>query len=364
VPTFDTRRPCRRAAAPLHERHADGTARQLTKRIKPASILFQRTLTSSRFTLTTVSVFAVVIWLAHMLATCGTADHLPYASLDQLRACLQSGTLLSMPAALLACGICVYLAAELNNAFSLLRVTSRTISSTLFLLVTGMASLHTIDAAHVVLACSVIGFFPLLSCYQRIDRRLMVFLAALSMGLTSCVQPAFAWMLPFLWIYLILLQAFSFRAILASLFGLITPWWLYAAGAFYTDQLPAFLAHAGEALQWTHPDYTTVTLQQAIPLATTLLVQLIGSVDYLLHKHLDRTRTRAFYNVILLHAALLWCWMIIRPQDIDHTLPAAMLCAAIAGGHFLALSHGRVQNIISIALALLLAASGIATLFL
>jgi len=318
--------------------------------------MFQKTITSGRFTLTATSIIAVAVWAIHAFLTQIPVDAAADTPLWGNVPLPLGHTLMSMSLALAACGFATFLAANLNDKFILLRVTSRTLSSLLLCLLTATASMHLIGSPHLILICCLLSYFPLFSSYQRGEHAVAPFLSALCLSLASLLHPHLVLLLPLLWIHLIQLRAFSARSFMATLMGLLVPWWMLFTAAVCTDSLPAFLTHASSALPTVLFHFEALTPDILPPLILTFAISAIGAIDYLNQRHLDKTRTRAIYNAVLLHSAILYLAIPILPADASILLPLLMADAAILGGHFIVLSHGRMQNIITILIALSLLA--------
>ena len=291
--------------------------------------MFQRTFVKGRFTLAVMGVLAAVAW-----------------------AVLPPPTSWMTLLGFLACAFCVYLLAELNNSFALLRVSSRTISCMLVLMLMPVTMLHELQTGHLLLLFGVLVYFPLLAIYQRPWATTLVFLAFLTLSVASVAFPPLLYFVPVCWVSMVLLRAMSLRAWMASLLGLVTPYCFVATWAYCTDQLPRVSEYLLEGLSVDFPDYSSWTLLYYIVAALALLHFGIGAVEFLVNKHQDKTRTRFHYYTVLLHGCATFLWLLIQPQHFQFIFPLCIVNAALFSGHFTALCLGRVQNIIVILLFL------------
>lgn len=292
--------------------------------------MFQKTIAQGRFTLAVVALIALVAW-----------------------AVLPPAWSLMLPLGFVACAVCVYLLTELNNAFVLLRINSRMIGSTLALLLAPAVMLHELHTAHLILLCSVVTYYPLFASYQRPHATVLAYLTYLLIGISSLSYPQLLHIVPVCWIAQIMLRAMSARSWVASLLGIVTPYCFLFTYGYCTDQMPLLTERFVELIRFDMPDYTSWTTVHIGIAALALLHFLIGSIDFLRNSHLDKTRTRYHYYVVLLLGTTAFMWLLLQPQHYLLILPLCLTNAAIMSGHFSALSFGRVQNIIVIILTVL-----------
>lgn len=303
--------------------------------------MFQKSLAQGRFTLLAVSLFAVLAWVA-------LPPHVSWL----------------LGGGLLACAVCVYLLTELNNTFVLLRRGSSMIGCVLALLLAPAVMLHELQVAHIILLCSVVAYFPFFATYQRPRATTFVYLAFLVISISSVPFPQLLHFVPICWVALVLLRAMSLRGLVASLMGIATPYCFLLTWAYCTDSMPLLTSRFAELMSIGMPDFTGWTLQHVVVASLTLLHFLVGSVDFLRNKHLDKTRTRYHYYTSLLNGGMAFAWLLLQPQYFLFIIPLCMTNASLLSGHFMALSYGKVQNVIVILLTLLsVAACALAAFF-
>ena len=81
------------------------------------------------------------------------------------------------------CALAVYLMAELNTRYVLLRISSRMLSTCLVMLCAAASMLHHLSPAHLMLVCAVASYFPMFATYQRPYSTTRIFLESLFIGL-------------------------------------------------------------------------------------------------------------------------------------------------------------------------------------
>lgn len=287
---------------------------------------FQKTISTHRFTLFAAIFAGFVIWLADRQ--------------------LDSMSLLGVIPAALA----VYFTAELNNAFGLLRISSRMISTLLALLLPMATFLHPLQPAHAVLLFSVAVGFPLYACYKRPNRAVMPFLAFLLLGCTALFVPQLLLLTPALWVSVVMMRAASLRSWVASLLGLAMPYWFAFTYYYVTDSLPAFADRWAQVIDLQVPDYSGLTLAHWLVLGLLLVLFGIGCVDFAQSVEQDVPRTRMIYKVEIVLGSISIVALLLQPQLFHELLPLCILPTVILSGHFVALSYGRIQNYITIGL--------------
>ena len=245
--------------------------------------------------------------------------------------------------------------AALNNRYALLRISSRMLSTCLVMLCAAASMLHHLSPAHLMLICAVASYFPMFASYQRPYTTTRIFLEFLFVGLASYLFPQILYLIPFYWVVQAMLRAMTFRSWVASLLGIITPYWFLVTYAYITNNLPLFTHHFADIITIEWPDYSVLTKKQNLVGGFTLLFFLLGAWDFYRKKHLDKTRIRCNYYAVSLLGAVSFVWLLLQPQYFNLIIPFCIVHTSMLGGHFIALSYGKVQNIITILLTLLAA---------
>ncbi len=303
--------------------------------------MFQKTIAQSRFTLTIASIIATLAWVTHALLrpTEAATTHFgrPWST---------------FAVTLLVAAVAIYLMAELNNTFALLRISSRMLSTTLAMLLAMASTLHTSLSSTIILTAFTAAFFPLFATYQRPYATGLSYLLYLIWGCIALLFPHFLMFVPVGWAAQIVLRSFSLKSWCASLLGLLTPCWLLFTVVFVTDHLTDWLnfVYGWLPLEW--PRYDDLQVKDIAVLGFTFLLFLLGTIDFLQTSHLEKTRNRYHYYATMLYGFVAYGWMLLQPQQYSLILPVCIVCSAIMGGHFIALSYGKVQNIITIVLTL------------
>ena len=243
--------------------------------------------------------------------------------------------------------------AELNNSNALIRIYSRMVSCS-FLVMTSMSLFlfRTINVAVVQITFITFLLF-LLRTYQKPNATGLTFYAFCALGIGSIVFPQILLFLPMLWIVMaVCMQSFSPRVLLSSVFGIITPYWFVVAWLIYTDNIDWLGSHFLSVFQFSKPFFAAgVGLHEWLTFAFVLLCAIIGGVHFVLFSYQDRIRIRMIYELFITLNCITVIFAILQPQHFDFLLGMSIVLTAPLIGHWLALTHSRLSNIVSMVLA-------------
>lgn len=250
-----------------------------------------------------------------------------------------------------------YFMVELNNSFSLIRIYSRMVSCSFIMLTTMAMSLFEDLHVPIVTLCLVLFYMFSFQCYQGQTRSVPVkiFLAFVFMGLASVFWVQVLFFVPVMWILIAFnLQAMSARAFVASLLGLLLPYWFLAGYYAATDDLLTFAAHFMQ-LATFQPllHYETLHAADVAVLLFFVVAALLGGVHFLLTSFNDRIRTRMFYDIFITVDLLALVFIVLQPKHFGMLMGVMAVNTSPLIGHFIALTRSRLTNIITIVLVVL-----------
>ncbi len=237
---------------------------------------------------------------------------------------------------------------ELNNSNSLIRIYSRMVSCS-FLVMTLMAT-YMFDSIPVgIVQLSFIGFYlTIFRAYQDQSATGWVFYAFFAIGLASVAFGKILFFVPILWVMLATnVLAFSVRTFMASILGIVAPYWFVGAYYAYTDNLQGLLTHFLDMAQF-EPLFNLSVLDtpRIVTLVFVLAVALLGSIHFLVYSYQDKIRTRMIYEMFITLDACCFVFIFLQPILFDALLSMAIVTTAPLIGHFLALTHSKLSNIV------------------
>lgn len=283
----------------------------------------QNKVAESRLALPTTIAYAVVVWLL--------------AGLVQDALWLQFGCF----------ALAAFLMVELNNINALIRIYSRMVSCS-FLAMSCMLCFLFPSTSGAIMAPLIIGsMVSLFAGYQDKLAAKPSYYAFLLIGLASLAFVQILFFVPLIWLLMaFLLQCFSWRTWVASILGLLTPYWFGCCWWAWQQDFTFLLNHFMALGDFARPlDFSLLTVPQIVSLAVVMLFAVIGIVHYLRKYHDDKIRIRLIYGVFIwtnLAAAL---FLVLQPQHYDCLMRMMVINTAPLIGHFLALTRTRWTNI-------------------
>lgn len=243
--------------------------------------------------------------------------------------------------------------AELNNGYSLIRIYSRMVSCSFMVMITMSLTLFESVTVAVVMVAFIAFLLLIFRAYQNPGAVGWVFYAFVALGISSIVFSKSLLFVPVLWVIMAVnVLCFSPRTLIASLLGIITPYWFVAAWLIYQGNISYLGTHFLSALQFGTPfQFSILNIHQLLTFAFVLVLAVIGAVHFFLYSYQDRIRIRLMYETFVVLDACAVIFAILQPQYFDEMLGMSIVTTATLIGHFLALTHSRLSNITMFVLA-------------
>ena len=286
----------------------------------------QNRIAESRYALPVVSVAAIFVCVA--------------AGLFAMQLWAQFGVL----------ALSTYMMMLMNNQHALIRIYSRMVSCAfLVLFLTALFLFPHLDSGVMALGYAI--FYTLLfHSYQDKNAAGFVFYAFLCLGVVSMVWMRVLWLVPVFWILLASkMLAFSMRTFTASLLGLVFPYWLVGCYMIYTHSLSYSFSSFSSFVELTPvADFSSLPIMAVVVVVWVLLLGILGMCHYLHTSYNDKISTRMVYEFLVIMQVLLSLFVFLQPQNYAEILPLLLVNTSPLIAHFLALSHGKLSNIMFI----------------
>jgi hypothetical protein len=285
---------------------------------------FQNRIAESRWSALATGVISLVIWMAAGLMTL-KPDY------------LVAFVCLAMTSVMMG---------QLNSVNALIRIYSRMIMCS-FLVITCIATFLFSDIRTALVSlCSAIFYIFLFHCYQDKNSPGYIYYAYLAIGLASVFWVQILFFLPVLWVVTSTnILALNFRNFIASLLGVLTPYWFLLAWYAYTYDMQAFADHFTDIAKFGNvADYTILTSHQVITFAFIVLITITGMIHYANTAHKDNIRTRMFYETFITVDVLALTFVILQPQHFAFLYSIMAINTAPLIGHFIALTKTKWTN--------------------
>ena len=273
----------------------------------------------------------------------------PVTVLYGLLLCLIGGVIQHQWWIQLACYIlATYLMILLNNFHALIRIYSRAITSA-FIILSGVACFIFPSLEGCIVTVGLVAsLLTLFTTYQNREAAGWIYYTFLILGVASVANIHFLVFIPIYWIMMIFINSLSLRTFIASLFGLLTPYWIWIAVVlfFYKDNLTPFTSLFQPLTEVTFFNaYGSIPLSHYLTYAFLVILAFTGIIHFLRKSYNDKIRTRQFYYSIIFFDIVVLVLLALFPQYYDLLFRPAIILTSPLIGHFIALTRTKITNI-------------------
>ena len=273
----------------------------------------------------------------------------PVTVLYGLLLCLIGGVIQHQWWIQLACYIlATYLMILLNNFHALIRIYSRAITSA-FIILSGVACFIFPSLEGCIVTVGLVAsLLTLFTTYQNREAAGWIYYTFLILGVASVANIHFLVFIPIYWIMMIFINSLSLRTFIASLFGLLTPYWIWIAVVlfFYKDNLTPFTGLFQPLTEVTFFNaYGSIPLSHYLTYAFLVILAFTGIIHFLRKSYNDKIRTRQFYYSIIFFNIVVLVLLALFPQYYDLLFRPAIILTSPLIGHFIALTRTKITNI-------------------
>lgn len=238
---------------------------------------------------------------------------------------------------------------RLNSVNVLIRIYSRSISSSFILLSCAAVFLFPSVQGAILQSCFIASLLFFYNSYQDKEATGWTFYTFLLLGLGSTVNVHLLYFVPVYWLIMaIYIYSMSWRTFLASLLAVATPYWFMLAWLLlqgeesYRVASGHFAALASFQVPYDTPE---LTLPQTLFLGFVLVLGLTGALHFLRTSIHDKIRTRQLYHSFILLGCAATLLLLSQPQHYDLGIRLLVTATSPLIGHFIALTHTRWTNI-------------------
>jgi len=294
----------------------------------------QNRVSESRFTLPAVMAYAIAIWLASGLLI----PSIPITPSE-----LQRGAWGQFVCFL----VTAYLMVELNNSNALIRIYSRTVSSSFIVLFCAGSFLFSSIGGAVTQLCMVAFYLSFFRTYQDKQSPGWTYYAFLCIGLASMVFVQMFFYVPFLWgMMFFRLTALGWRTFFASLIGLLTPYWFALPVVIYQGDFMSAVDHFTALADFQFPNiFTLLTVNKLLLFILVVVLGFTGTIHYWRNQSADSIRIRMLYGIFIQMWLLTAVFTILQPQHFDMLIRILIISVSPLIAHFLSLTYTRITNI-------------------
>ena len=237
--------------------------------------------------------------------------------------------------------ISAFLMMQLNNVNLLIRIYSRMISVSFVMLSCAAAFLFPSATGGFVQFCFIVSILSLFNTYQELPVIGWLYYAFLFLSLASLVEVRI--------LMLVTIHARGWRAITASVLGILTPYWFMVAWLFYTHRhefdFSLLISHFGDLSAITLSDFAIDNLQRLLTLVVVIILGIVGGIHFIMKHYEDKFRVRQLYYSFIYLALYTLALMFVIPSQFDILLRILIIAVSPLIGHFFALTKTKVSNI-------------------
>lgn len=248
---------------------------------------------------------------------------------------------------LLCISITTYLMVELNNINALIRIFSRMVSSTFLALLCSACFIFPALPETVMLTCMTAFILLLFLTYQDKEAAGLTYYAFLFLGVGSIAYIHVLFFLPLIWLLMMThTMSLAWRTWMASLLGLLTPYWFYIPWIIYQRDYSAITNHFMALTVFEEPfNLYGITDSQKATLGLVILLAIIGTTHYIRKSYLDKIRIRMFYGFFIFMDLAALLFLLLQPQHFNAMLLLMIVNTSPLVAHFAALSSTKLTNI-------------------
>ncbi len=241
-----------------------------------------------------------------------------------------------------------YVFIETNTTFNLIRTRTSMPVCLYWLIATALFFLHPFEWTNLVPLVFILATYQLFHSYESVSSSPFIFHSFLFIGLGSIAFPQLLYMVPMLWGSMIPFRAISIKSFLASIIGLMTPYWFVFGYALYFNEMHILLTPLREAAHLYPIDYSHLTLPEIASWGFITLLLIVSGFHYWQISYMDKTRTRIYHSYLAIAGFWATLLSILQPVHLCEWLSIQLICTAFLCGHLFSLTRNRFSGIIFI----------------
>jgi len=238
-----------------------------------------------------------------------------------------------------------YVFIETNTTFNLIRTRTSMPVCLYWLIATALFFLHPFEWTNLVPLVFILATYQLFHSYESVSSSPFIFHSFLFIGLGSIAFPQLLYMVPMLWGSMIPFRAISIKSFLASIIGLMTPYWFIFGYALYFNEMHILLTPLREAAHLYPIDYSHLTLPEIASWGFITLLLIVSGFHYWQISYMDKTRTRIYHSYLAIAGFWATLLSILQPIHWCEWLSIQLICTAFLCGHLFSLTRNRFSGI-------------------
>lgn len=241
-----------------------------------------------------------------------------------------------------------YLMALMNNINVLIRIYSRMVSVSFIVLSTSAVFLFPSIEGCFIQLCFITALLSFYNCYQDKESPGWTFYTFLCLSIGSITEIHILYFVPIFWLMMIIIvYSFSWRTFIASIVGILTPYWFWVPWTFWrhNGDMTVLVNHISALVNFQVPETNPLTTQQTLLLILVTILGVTGAIHFVRNSNFDKIRTRQLYYSFFIIGISAFTFLIIQPQHYDMLIRIKIIAVSPLIGHFLALTKTKITNI-------------------
>lgn len=243
----------------------------------------------------------------------------------------------------------VYAMIHLNNINLMIRIYSRSVS--VYYILLSCITVWLFPSVHgaIIGLASILVLMLLFSCYQDTETKGRTFYIFLLISGISMLEPHFLLFIPFIWLLMgVTIYSLSIGTFLASIIGIITPYWIYMGWMLFQNpknpEMALDVLSRFSEIKWGI-DYSMLTIPQLAYLALLIVLFLTGAIHFWINSYMDKIRVRQIYMSLILLTLYTLLLIAVQPQMYDVLIYMLTIAVSPIIAHFMSLTRTRISNI-------------------
>lgn len=238
-----------------------------------------------------------------------------------------------------------YLMIEANTHFSLIRTRTTMPVSLYGIMATVLFFLHPFQWSQVVPLLFMMAIFHIFQSYESPRAPIPVYHSFLFLSIGSLLFPHITYLMPLFLVGMIPLRSMSLKSFVASLLGMITPYWFLFGYGFLTEQTDLWKEPLQAMITFQPIDFSHLSLNEKISGGVTTLLLIVGTFHYWQRSYIDRTQTRIYHSFLAYTGLWTTLFGILQPQHFTVLIQIQLICSAFLNGHLFTLTRNRFTGI-------------------
>ena len=242
--------------------------------------------------------------------------------------------------------ISTYLMVELNNSNALIRIYSRMMSCAYIVMICMSPFLFQSVSTMFLAICTVAMFIAAFITYQ--DKLAMgwTFYCFTFLSLASVIDVRMLYFAPVMWMTMTFyLQSMTLRTFVASVLGMICPYWFLSLYLIYSNDFTPAIEHFRLLVTFQDvADFSAVPLNALLSTGIVGILAFTGIIHYLRDRINDKTRTRMLFNTFIFVDVISIVLIIVQPQLYTTMLTVMIISTSPLIAHFIALTDTKITN--------------------